>query len=51
MALSIPFGKAYKLNITKAVKYYNAGIPYTGADHPVLRAGINENGISVQVRF
>jgi hypothetical protein len=51
MALSIPFGKAYKQNITKAVKYYNAGIPYTNADRPVLRAGISENGIAVQVRF
>lgn len=51
MALSIPFGRSYKQNIAKAVKFYNSGIPYTNADHPVLRAGVSENGISVQFRF
>jgi len=51
MALSIPIGKAYKQNITKAIDYYNTGILHSKVNHTLLRAGINENGITLQIRF
>jgi hypothetical protein len=51
MALSIPFGKAYKRDLALAIKHYNSGLSQPVANRPIIRAGISGNGISLRMIF